>query len=190
MPPVGKSNSDRSFIEFVVEPMYKLLGYTVSEEKEELERFLKTVGIFLKKEHYTYDSKTILKLVCRAFFHKPSCIIDIAVKSFPSPAKSEKFQHNYRGELIGSTVEEVIKAQEKGPLVVDVVKQYHDSECNFFYLFGRVLSGSVKAGQEVAVLGENHRLNTSESQIKGKIDSIYCYNSRYKIEVNEIPAGN
>ena len=49
-PPAGKNAGDRSFVEFVMIPLYKILGYSVSEERESLEKFLKPLGVFLKKQ--------------------------------------------------------------------------------------------------------------------------------------------
>ncbi|CAG9310997.1 unnamed protein product [Blepharisma stoltei] len=188
-PPIGKSNSDRSFIEFIVEPIYKLLGYAVSEEKEQLEKFLSSVGLFMKKKHYTYDSKTLLKIVLRTFFKKPSCLVDLAVKNFPAPSKSKKFEQNYKGPLAGEIIEEIIKGKDTGPLVVDIVKQYHDSECKFFYIFGRVLSGTLRPGELVNVLGQKYSIQNPEDKFQAEIDKIYYFNSRYKLQVQEIPAG-
>jgi len=54
----------RTFVEFVLEPIYKIMAYTVSKEKNKLKPFLLKLGIYLRKEHYKMNTKKLLKLVC------------------------------------------------------------------------------------------------------------------------------
>lgn len=55
---------ERTFVSFILNPLYKILGYSVSYEKETLEPILKNLGVYLKKEHWRLDTKSLLKVVC------------------------------------------------------------------------------------------------------------------------------
>lgn len=99
-------------------------------------------------------------------------------------------------------------------------KMYSTEDGVQFHAFGRVLSGTIQAGQPVKVLGENYTLEDEEdSQVctVGRLwisvarydpevwfitpvesvtnNSLYsslqfCQHFRYQIEVNRVPAGN
>ena len=188
-PPVGKAPGDRSFIEFVMQPLYKILGYTASEEKSNLEELLKPLGVFLKKQCFDYNTKTLIKIVCRTFFQKPDVFVDAAVQIIPAPHKSSRMRKSYRGDL-SQELEELAKSDSKGALVMHVTKQYHSSECDEFYLFGKVLSGSITAGAELIVLGERFSSKDPEHQFRARASEVCVYNTRYSIPVSHIPAGN
>lgn len=54
----------------------------------------------------------------------------------------------------------------KGPLMCHTTKMYSTDDGVQFHAFGRVLSGTLQAGQPVKVLGENYSLEDEEdSQI-------------------------
>jgi hypothetical protein len=42
----------RSFVHFILEPFYKIVSVSMSEEKEELEPILTRLGIYLHKKDY------------------------------------------------------------------------------------------------------------------------------------------
>lgn len=44
----------------------------------------------------------------------------------------------------------------KGPLMMYVSKMVPTTDRNRFFAFGRVLSGTIEAGQKVRILGPNH----------------------------------
>lgn len=54
-----------------------------------------------------------------------------------------------------------------GPLVIHTTKNYPTVDATTFHVFGRVLSGTLQANQNVKILGENYTLQDEE-------DSRYC----------------
>jgi U5 small nuclear ribonucleoprotein component len=75
-----EKNPDRSFIEFILNPLYKIIGYTLSEEKDSLKEILGKIGIDLRLSEYKLDPKPLLKLVCRKFFGHFNSFVDIMLK--------------------------------------------------------------------------------------------------------------
>jgi len=63
-----EEGAKRSFVNFVLEPIYKLYSHTISESPEELKGTLAKLGIYLKPSQYKTDAKILLKLVCEQFF--------------------------------------------------------------------------------------------------------------------------
>ena len=41
-----------------------------------------------------------------------------------------------------------------GPLLINIVKYYNKPDCKTFDAFGRVISGTIKLGQKVKIMGE------------------------------------
>jgi len=91
----------RSFVFFILEPFYKLVGYAISTEKPELAPVLKKLGIFLKKKDYQLDIKPLLKLILTKAFGDMSCLID-AITKHTVDAKGgtrNKVLNYYTGDL-------------------------------------------------------------------------------------------
>lgn len=52
------------------------------------------------------------------------------------------------------------------------------------------MSGTIHAGQEVRILGENYTLLDEEDSRDLQIGRLWVYEARYKVELNRVPAGN
>lgn len=52
------------------------------------------------------------------------------------------------------------------------------------------MSGTLYAGQEVKVLGENYSLMDEEDSRVLQVGRLWIYEARYKIELNRVPVGN
>jgi U5 small nuclear ribonucleoprotein component len=76
----------RSFVHFVLEPFYKIVSSTISNEKNELLAIMKKLGIFLHKKDYSLDIKPLLKLVLSKVFGSVSCLVDGMVENFKHAA--------------------------------------------------------------------------------------------------------
>jgi len=53
-----------------------------------------------------------------------------------------------------------------------------------------VLSGRIKVGDRVRVLGEAYSIDDEEDMTVRDVTKVWVYESRYRIEVNSVPAGN
>ena len=54
------------------------------------------------------------------------------------------------------------KCDNKATLAINIVKLYNNEQSGNFYAFGRIISGTVKAGEPVKVLGEKYTLASKE----------------------------
>ncbi|PJF19514.1 Eft1p, partial [Paramicrosporidium saccamoebae] len=57
----------RSFVSFILEPLYKLYGHILSDEKDELEPILTSLRIKLKESEYGLNTKTVVRMVFGLF---------------------------------------------------------------------------------------------------------------------------
>jgi len=187
-----EERSKRSFVNFVLEPIYKLYSHTISESPEDLKNTLATLGISLKPSQYKTDAKILLKLVCEQFFGPSNGFVDMIVDHIPSPVESAeaKLQRYYTGPLDTSVAKAMEKCDQDGPLVVQISKLYNTSDATGFHSFGRVMSGTARPGSQVRVLGEGYSIDDEEDMSMATISDVWIAETRYNIPTDGVPAGN
>jgi len=189
-PPEG--GGPRTFVQFVLEPLYKLVTLTISEPEADVRAELGEMGIVLKKDEYKLDPKPLVKLVMSRFFGETSAgMVDALVAHLPSPedGAKAKIEQTYSGSLQEDFVPGMLACDAEAMLMVNVTKMYHQPDCESFDAFGRVLSGTLKVGQEIKVLGETYSLEDQEDSAVKTITKLWLHQSRYRVEVTEVPAG-
>ncbi|XP_037112808.1 116 kDa U5 small nuclear ribonucleoprotein component [Syngnathus acus] len=186
------SNSQRSFVEFVLEPLYKILSQVVGDVDTSLPRVLDELGVHLSKEELKLNIRPLLRLVCNRFFGDFTGLVDMCVQHIPSPQEGarNKIEHTYTGGLDSDLGEAMAECDPEGPLMCHTTKMYSTEDGVQFHAFGRVLSGTIQAGQPVKVLGENYTLEDEEDSQVCTVGRLWISVARYQIEVNRVPAGN
>lgn len=187
-----EEGSKRTFVKFVLEPIYKLYSHTIGESPEDLKATLATLGIQLKPSQYKTDAKDLLKMVCEQFFGGPEGLVDMIVEHVPSPLEGakKKLDRYYTGPRDTQISSYIERCDQDGPLVVQVTKLFNTPDATGFYSFGRVMSGIAKAGQQVRVLGENYTIDDEEDMTLATISDTWIASSRYNIPTSGVPAGN
>ncbi|MCJ1425713.1 hypothetical protein MMC29_003613 [Sticta canariensis] len=187
-----EDRSKRAFVNFILEPIYKLYSHTISESPEDLRETLATLGIYLKPSQYKTDAKDLLKMVCEQFFGGAEGFVDMIVKHIPSPAEGarKKLDRYYTGPTDTKVASSIERCDQDGPLVVQITKLFNTPDAAAFYSFGRVMSGVAKAGQQVRVLGEGYTIDDEEDMTISAISDTWIAESRYNIPTSGVPAGN
>ncbi|CAG8974326.1 hypothetical protein HYALB_00006174 [Hymenoscyphus albidus] len=187
-----EEGSKRSFVNFVLEPIYKLYANTISESPEDLKETLATLGITLKPSQYKTDASVLLKFVCEQFFGPSNGFIDMVVNHIPSPVESaeSKIERYYTGPLDTGVAKAMKECDQDGPLVIQVSKLFNTSDATGFYSFGRVLSGTARPGSQVRVLGEGYSIDDEEDMSLATISDVWIAETRYNIPTDGVPAGN
>lgn len=76
-----------------------------------------------------------------------------------------------------------------GPVVVYIAKLFPKPDCSSFDVFGRVFSGSVKAGDKVRVLGQSYSPEDEEDSAVAQVSKVCVFMGRYRIPVTKCMAG-
>lgn len=192
------AQATRSFVQFVLNPIYKIYSAVVGEEEPALRSLLEgELGIFLRREDFQLNVKPLLRLVMGKFLGKFAAgFVDMVVKHVPAPNDPEhvrrKVEHIYTGSLGTRMAKGMLECSAKAPLLVHIAKLYHsENEAGKFYAMGRVLSGTVKLGERVKVLGEAFDAETNEEDQRVEdVTGVYTFQSRYRIGHAVVPAGN
>lgn len=187
-----EEDSARSFVHWVLEPIYKLYSHTLSESPSDLENTLGALGIRLKPSQYKTDAKELMRLVCQQYFGPPSGFVDMVVQHVPSPEEGAKrlLEQYYTGPLDTKTADSMMKCDQDGPLVVHVTKLFNSTDAKSFHALGRVMSGIARSPASVRVLGEGYTLEDEEDMVVATITDTWVSESRYNIPVSGVPAGN
>ncbi|KAK2063818.1 elongation factor Tu GTP binding domain-containing protein [Colletotrichum caudatum] len=187
-----ETRSSRSFVNFVLEPIYKIFTHTISDSPEDLKVVLSSLGITLKPSQYKADAKVLLKLVCEQFFGPSTGFVDMIVRHIPSPNESagRYLEKYYTGPLETKVAESMKSCNQDGPLVIHVTKLFSTVDAKSFYSFGRVLSGTARPGMQVRVLGEGYSTDDDEDMAMATISEVFIGESRYNIPTDGVPAGN
>ncbi|OLL25470.1 U5 small nuclear ribonucleoprotein component [Neolecta irregularis DAH-3] len=184
--------SKRTFVHFILEPLYKLYSQTIGEDAATLKKTLRSLGIWLEPKVYKQNARPLLRSICEQFFGTVTGFVDMVLQHIPSPVENAKnmIDNMYTGPLNSTLRESLLKCDPDGPLVIQITKLYSSIDASTFHSFGRVFSGTVKHGQKVKVLGEGYTLDDEEDMTVVTISDIWVYESQYRVITEAIPAGN
>ena len=190
-----KSNGDgveRSFVQWVMEPLYKIFSQVIGEDvrvaREVVEEDL---GVWLEDRAYESDVKPLLKEVFTNAFGDSGGIVDMLVRHVPSAkeATARRVELLYTGPQDSETVRRMKMCDAEGPLCMYVAKMFPKSDCSGFDAFARIVSGTVKVGDAVRVLGESYTPDDEEDSVVGRVSNIWKYQARYRVPLDRASAG-
>ncbi|GBE77516.1 Pre-mRNA-splicing factor cwf10 [Sparassis crispa] len=184
--------ANRTFVHFILEPLYKLYSQVLSEDTDTLKETLDGLRIQLAPVMYKMDVRPLLKAVLDQFFGPATGLVDMIVEHIPSPveATAAKVESTYTGPMTSELVSAMKACDPEGPLMVQVTKLYHTTDAQSFRAFGRVISGTVRKGMDLKVLGEGYSPEDEEDMVKATLDDVWISEARYFVPAEEVPAGN
>ncbi|KAH9827473.1 U5 small nuclear ribonucleoprotein component [Teratosphaeria destructans] len=187
-----EEKAKRSFVHFVLEPIYKLYSHTISESPDDLKKTLAELGISLKPSQLKANAKDLLRMVCEQFFGPATGLVDMVVQHIPSPKEGAKrmLDNFYTGPQDTKTAQAMLECDADGPLVVHITKLFNTADAQGFHAYGRVLSGTAKVGDKVRVLGENYSIDDEEDMVNATVENVWIAESRYNVPTSGAPAGN
>ena len=62
--------------------------------------------------------------------------------------------------------------------MVQIAKLYHTTDAQSFRAFGRVMSGTLRKGMDIKVLGEGYSPEDEEDMLRTTVDDIWISQSR------------
>ncbi|KXN85686.1 hypothetical protein AN958_10869 [Leucoagaricus sp. SymC.cos] len=182
----------RTFVHFILNPLYKIYSHVLSEDTDALTETLVTLGITLKPVVYKMDVRPLLKVVLDQFFGPSTGLVDVIAEHIPSPVENavNKVECTYTGPQNSELALSMRLCDPEGPVMVHVSKLYHTTDAQSFRAFGRVMSGTLRKGVDVKVLGEEYSPEDEEDMMRASVEELWIPEARYFIPAEEIPAGN
>jgi len=188
----GAPPTPRTFVQYILEPLYKLYSACLSEEPETLSRTLRDLGtVALSKPELHLDPKPLLRLVLGRFFGDSGGFVDMVAKHVPSPlgGAANKVEHAYSGAASGAAAAAMRACDPTGPLLAHVVKLYSAPDGHAFHALARVYSGTLRPGARVKVLGEGYTLDDEEDAADRDVLGLALPEARFTLDLAEAPAG-
>jgi len=182
----------RAFVQFILDPIYKLFDSIMKDETEKYEKMLKSLSINLKSDEKDLRNKALLKCVMRKFLPASDALLEMLVLHLPSPAKAQRYrvENLYEGPMDDECATAIRNCDQEGPLILYISKMVPTSDKGRFYAFGRVFSGTVKTGQKVRIMGPNYVPGKKNDLFVKNIQRTVLMMGRYVEPVEDIPAGN
>ncbi|WZN62719.1 U5 small nuclear ribonucleoprotein component [Chloropicon roscoffensis] len=192
--PSGRGDGGkRTFVEFVLEPLYKIYGVVLGEEQKKIQEILDEFGVYLKPSTFGLDVKPLLKEVCKAIFGSADGVVEM-LRNFVPPSQEgtgKKISNHYTGPREGSRiVQSMNDCNSRGPLVIHICKLFPTNDCSAFDALGRVMSGTIRPGERVKVLGESYSPEDEEDSTVATVSSVWIFQGRYRVPISLGKAGN
>lgn len=87
-------------------------------------------------------------------------------------------ERTYTGPMSSDIAASMRECRSDGPVSVHVTKLYHATDAQSFRAFGRVISGTLKKGSQVKVLGEGYSPEDEEDMMRVTVDDLWVSGSR------------
>jgi elongation factor 2 len=185
-------DNKRSFVMYVLDPIYKVFDVVMQYKKEEIPGLLEKIGVTLAHEDKDKDGKQLLKVVMRSWLPAGEALLQMIAIHLPSPVVAQKYRMEmlYEGPLDDEAAVAVKTCDPNGPLMMYISKMVPTSDKGRFYAFGRVFSGKVQTGQKCRIMGPNYTPGKREDLYEKSIQRTILMMGRYVESIEDVPCGN
>ncbi|KAJ8909007.1 hypothetical protein NDN08_005706 [Rhodosorus marinus] len=197
-PPADEESGEppaRSFIEFVLDPIYKLYSMIVADDVDILTKKMVHLGIMqhLRRSDLRLDVKPLFKICLGTFFDGATRSLgEMLSKHVPSPVDGNKakVERLYTGPLDSEIAVSMSESQVSAPLVAMTTKLLSTTDAESFFVVARIMSGKLTTSTPVRVLGEGYNPDfDDEDQAHASVGTIYLSVGRYRTEVTAATVG-
>ncbi|OAQ28398.1 P-loop containing nucleoside triphosphate hydrolase protein [Linnemannia elongata AG-77] len=183
---------ERAFNMFVLDPIFKLFDSIMNFKKDAAFKMLEKLDITLKNDEKEMEGKLLLKTVMKKFLPAGEALLEMIVIHLPSPVTAQKYrvENLYEGPQDDECARGIATCDPNGPLMLYVSKMVPTSDKGRFYAFGRVFSGTVRAGLKVRIQGPNFIPGTKTDLFVKSVQRIVLMMGRSVEPIEDCPAGN
>jgi len=183
---------ERAFNLFVLDPIYKIFEAVMNFKKDQAHAMCDKLDVKLTQEERDTEGKTLLKTIMRKFLPAGEALLEMIVIHLPSPATAQRYRVEtlYEGPMDDESAIGVRDCDPKGPLVLYVSKMVPTSDKGRFYAFGRVFSGTVRAGPKIRIQGPNYIPGKKDDLFVKSVQRTVLMMGRSVEPIEDCPAGN
>jgi elongation factor 2 len=183
---------ERAFNMFVLDPIFKLFDSIMNFKKDIAFKMLEKLEITLKNDENEMEGKLLLKTVMKKFLPAGEALLEMIVIHLPSPVTAQKYrvENLYEGPMDDECAKGIAACDPNGPLMLYVSKMVPTSDKGRFYAFGRVFSGTVRAGLKVRIQGPNYIPGSKTDLFVKSVQRIVLMMGRGVEPIEDCPAGN
>jgi U5 small nuclear ribonucleoprotein component len=193
----GKISSDsksggRTYVEFILKPIYKIFSHCLGQDPDDFSLFAKAIDLKLSKSEIHTNPDELLRITLSRFFVNSGGLVNAIVRTIPDSQQSanRRLQYLYTAESQAISLGNLANSDPAGNLLVQVTKLFPRPDGSALDAFCRIWNGTLKAHSEVQCLREKYTLDDPEDMSLGSIGSIWIYQGRYRVQVNQAGPGN
>lgn len=182
----------RGFVQFIMNPIIKLMRAIMSENIEEVLKITTSQDIKLSSEEKELRGKDMVRNIFMKWINAGNTIFEMIVMKLPSPREAQRYRtaQLYEGPQDDICAEAMRNCDPNGPLMIYISKQVLAPRSNRFYAFGRVFSGTVRVGQKVRIMGPNYVPGKTQDLHSANIQNVVLMMAGTVQPVQEVPCGN
>ncbi|CAO3642045.1 unnamed protein product [Cunninghamella blakesleeana] len=186
------AGSKRGFNMFILDPIYKVFDAVMNHKNAEIPTLLEKLEIKLTSEEKDTQDKVLLKTIMRKFLPCGDALLEMICINLPSPITSQRYRvpNLYEGPLDDECAIGIRDCNPNGPLMLYISKMVPTSDKGRFYAFGRVFSGTARAGLKVRIQGPNYVPGTKTDLHIKSIQRTVLMMGRGVESIDDCPAGN
>jgi elongation factor 2 len=183
----------RGFVKFIMEPICDLTRAIAKNDQNVYENMIEKLKIApLNQEEKKQTGKELGKTIMSKWLPAADCLLETIICHLPSPAEAQVYRTPYLYE--GPQDDEIFKAMSKcdpkGPLCVYISKMV-PLDGGRFAAFGRVFSGTARAGEKVRILGANYKYGDKTDLYEKSLGQVGVFMMGKAPElVPDVPCGN
>ncbi|KAI9608746.1 hypothetical protein H4Q26_004933 [Puccinia striiformis f. sp. tritici PST-130] len=149
---------ERAFNMFVLEPIFKIFDSVMNFKKDQAMTLIDKLEVKLTSDERDAEGKALLKIIMRKFLPAGDSLLDMICVHLPSPITAQKYRVEtlYEGPMDDESAIGIRDCDPNAPLMLYVSKMVPTTDKGRFYAFGRVFSGTVRAGPKVRIQGPNY----------------------------------
>ncbi|KAK7695354.1 Elongation factor 2 [Cerrena zonata] len=183
---------ERAFNMFVLDPIFKIFDAVMNYKKDAIAPMLEKLDVKLAQDERDLEGKALLKVIMRKFLPAGDSLLEMIVLHLPSPRTAQRYRAEtlYEGPQDDESAIGIRDCDPKGPLVFYVSKMVPTSDKGRFYAFGRVFSGTIRAGPKIRIQGPNYLPGKKEDLFVKSVQRTVLMMGRYVEPIEDCPAGN
>lgn len=190
----------RYIVQVLLEPLVQVFKSIMSDDaakRATVPTMLEKLGIALTGEKKNLTGNDLLKHAMRRWLPASEALTEMIAKHLPSPRAAQKYRAAslYTGPQDDEFADAIRKCDPQGPLVVYISKMIASSDGRRFTCFGRVFSGTARAGQRVSIMAAGYDPNDPNSVAKDvhhnrSLQKLVHLMGRKMENADEVPCGN
>ncbi|KAI0669771.1 eukaryotic translation elongation factor 2 [Trametes maxima] len=183
---------ERAFNMFVLDPIFRIFDAVMNFKKDQITSMCEKLDIKLAQDERDLEGKALLKVIMRKFLPAGDSMLEMIVINLPSPATAQRYRVEtlYEGPMDDESAIGIRDCDPKGPLVCYISKMVPTSDKGRFYAFGRIFSGTVRAGPKIRIQGPNYVPGKKDDLFVKSVQRTVLMMGRYVEPIEDCPAGN
>lgn len=186
---------ERGFCKLVLKPLKMLMKSIMNGQTEKYEKMFKKLGIKITSDERAEikKDKHLVKMAMNKWLPASECLLNMFVTHLPSPKVAQKYRtkYLYQGDVEDEVGQDMMACNPDGHVMIYISKMIPvDVGSGRFYAFGRVFSGTVKAGIKYKIMGPAYEQGGKQDVYKGQAQQVISMMAAKANVMPDVPCGN